>query len=793
LVICKQQQYTFSLFSVLILNVTLHALEQICTSGDVNRDTNRQNSESNIDLEDMDQTFHGNVSEVEDSNIDLTETEASDGMLIDGIRNMLQKSDVRKQERRNVLKKQSRKRSRTQMGAAQQCLNKGRASAYSRFSIGYFAKIVDSVCKSNYRMELVRNAGFGYMLEVDDCHVPRPFAQWIADNVSTTDEAIVLRGKYIPLNAEAVSLVLGIPIGSTPISTLDEEIGKTEFLSLFGLTEVPSISFFGNKLLTEELSNEEYIRCFLTVALATFLCPTSNTKPSTKYMGALVDVSNLRNLNRCSFVHDWGMCYVKKYQKDKKKEKWITTTLGGCIYHLAVCCLDFNNFGAISIPTVMPRICFWKGQTVKHFSDMLIGKDGLYEALEIKHEVETCYAEKDAAWASTAKNSNIRKAIERVLGNSFPDNVKEDIFLNFQERMKDENLRTCLIAKQVLLDTLHIISSSLSGSEETIKLSSQNMHMQTNEGILSGSTVRLDSNGTEINSDHSQTKKRTKRTSQESTTSVVQKAVVQDKIKEIFHGVENGEGFSTPIALSNHVERNKVVEPAAEISTIEIVGTPIHNPEVKTTQAKIHEPTQEQDISENNGPEKSSSLSYMLAANLASVLDTTARDIHSRQEYNEHVAPSFSGFQDNVFHTEQTLHNTSTDHLEGKQGNTPTLGQEEGNIHKGRDHKEEEKELDIDINLPPTNNNPGMPDLKGKSPQDFLHPLDITRRKYFFEDDSIPTCRILEDVDDCGNEILEPDLWLPIWMDTKTYNAKIEVLFSFVHSQIIFFIVSFFI
>ncbi|XP_044415881.1 uncharacterized protein [Triticum aestivum] len=603
----------------------------------------------------MDQTFHCKVSEDEDSNIDLTETEASDGMLIDGIRKMLQKSDGRKHERRNVLKKQSRKRSRAQMGAAQQCLNKGRASAYSRFSIGYFAKIVDSVCKSNYRMELVRNAGFGYMLEVDDCHVPRPFAQWIADNVSRTDESIVLRGKSIPLNAEVVSLVLGIPAGSTPISTLDEEIGKTEFLSLFGLTEVPSISFFGNKLLTEEFSDEEYIRCFLIVALATFLCPTSNTKPSTKYMGALVDVSNLKNLNWCNFVHDWGMCYVKKNQKDKIKEKRITTTLGGCIYHLAVRCLDFNNFGAISIPTVMPRICFWKGQTVKHFSDMLIGKDGLYGALEIKDEVETCYADKAAAWASTAKNSNIRKAIERVLGNSFPDNVKEDIFLNFHERMKDENLRTCLIAKQVLLDTLHIISSSLNGSQETIKLeSSQNMHMQTNEGILSRSTVRLDSNGSEINSDQSQTKKRTKRSSQESTTSAVQKAVVQDKIKEIFHGVENGDGFSTPIAQSTHAERNKVVEPAAEIPTIEIAGTPIQNPEVKRThtEAKIHEPTQEQDITENNGPEKSSSLSYMLAANLATVLDTTARDIHLRQEYTEHVAPFFSGFQDNVVATE---------------------------------------------------------------------------------------------------------------------------------------------
>lgn len=67
--------------------------------GNVSRDTNHQNSESNNINEDLDQTFHGNVSEVQSSNIDLTKTDASDGMLLDGIRKMLQKSDERKQRR----------------------------------------------------------------------------------------------------------------------------------------------------------------------------------------------------------------------------------------------------------------------------------------------------------------------------------------------------------------------------------------------------------------------------------------------------------------------------------------------------------------------------------------------------------------------------------------------------------------------------------------------------------------------------------------------------------------------
>lgn len=133
---------------------------------------------------------------------------------------------------------------------------------------------------------------------------------------------------------------------------------------------------------------------------------------------------------------------------------------------------------------------------------MLIGKDGLYGALQIKDEGETCYAEKDGGWASTAKDSNMRKAIQRVVGNSFSDKVKEDIFLKFQDRMKDQNLSTCVIAKQVLLDTLNIVSSSFKGSQDTEKLeSSEHLYMPSDEGNGSGGTIRVDSNGMEINSE----------------------------------------------------------------------------------------------------------------------------------------------------------------------------------------------------------------------------------------------------------------------------------------------------
>jgi hypothetical protein len=84
----------------------------------------------------------------------------------------------------------------------------------------------------------------------------------------------------------------------------------------------------------------------MAVSLGTFYCPNSNTKISTKYMGALVDVDKIKDRNWSRYIHEWLMWYIKKYQADPLNAKQLNRTLGGCIYHLVVCflCLLFCIF-----------------------------------------------------------------------------------------------------------------------------------------------------------------------------------------------------------------------------------------------------------------------------------------------------------------------------------------------------------------------------------------------------------------------------------------------------------------
>lgn len=63
----------------------------------------------------------------------------------------------------------------------------------------------------------------------------------------------------------------------------------------------------------------------------------------------------------------------------------------------------------------------------------------------------------------------------------------------------------------------------------------------------------------------------------------------------------------------------------------------------------------------------------------------------------------------------------------------------------------------------------------GNEDESWADYLDKAREKYFFYDDDTPTLHLLENWDDCGNEITEPELWRPLHMKAEEYNRKIEV------------------
>uniref|UniRef100_A0ACD5Z7G1 Uncharacterized protein n=1 Tax=Avena sativa TaxID=4498 RepID=A0ACD5Z7G1_AVESA len=286
-----------------------------------------------------------------------SQTDLSQKELVEDIKNWLEKSVERRIKRRTTNKR--KRKEKVNLVDEEEGYDDD-TKAYNRYSVPYVYLVLQSITSSEHRKGLVKQMGFEDMLELDDCNVPRLFAQWIIDNTKPEEGVIRIGENSIPTNPESFQDVLGIPAGDLPVET-DEMIGKASFLELFGLSEIPSIRYFGDKIINEEnLLDAEFCHCFMSIILGAFLCPNSSTKPSTKYLGALVDVDKIKDRNWAKFAYDWFIWYVTKYLKERSKQTKGTITLGGCIYHTAVRYLHFIEFGSIKLPPTLPRIRVWK-------------------------------------------------------------------------------------------------------------------------------------------------------------------------------------------------------------------------------------------------------------------------------------------------------------------------------------------------------------------------------------------------------------------------------------------------
>lgn len=398
---------------------------------------------------------------------ELENSEMSDKEFFNDVKKVLMKSLKRKMRRKTIRqgkKKRSKLAPKPAVEEVEECIPR----ASSRCNVGYFYEVIRSFSHSEEKKQLVMDAGFGCLLFFDGCTVPRNFAQYIADNTNVDGEYISIHSKEITLSVAAVHEVLGIPLGKYNIP-LDDTNGKAEFLALFGHTDMPTIKFFGDLIISGAVDGDQFVRCFMVVALATFLCPTSSTEPSTKYLGCLIDVGRIKDLEWCTLVHDWLLAYIRKYQKDKLKIHRLSSTLGGCIYHLAVWCLDHLDFGSLELARTLPRIYVWKTDFIKDFSKMDIQENGKYGAPKVKDEGDIIFTY-GPAWENKKSTITVRAYLEMresIEALALKSEVKDEIASSFEAFMVGENQSFYTKAKNIVLDVLRIVLNNKTTSFQT--------------------------------------------------------------------------------------------------------------------------------------------------------------------------------------------------------------------------------------------------------------------------------------------------------------------------------------
>ncbi|KQJ95051.2 uncharacterized protein LOC112271480 [Brachypodium distachyon] len=387
---------------------------------------------------------------------------------------------LKRKRRRKSMRKESRKRAKFGIQLAGGNEAEIVPKAYSRCNVHYLHEVIRSFRNCERKCGLIRGAGFGDILQFDGCIVPRSFAQWIADCTNVRTEEVCVGEQRIQLGTEHVASIVGIPSAGLTIQTTGED-GKISFLASIGLKELPPIKFFGSKVMNEDLPDDMFIRCVLVVVLSTFLCPTSSTFPSTKYLGALVDIDKIKDMDWAKLTHNWMINCIKKYQKQRAKRKRLTCTLGGCIYSLAVRCLDEVDFEGIHLEQTLPRILVWKGDMIIQYSKLYMCPNGKYGFLPVKENNKSSFSIANKKESREKLLMELKNFLECSMTQSLSSEVKENVVSIFDAYMGTEDEHCWEKAKRLLTDVLMSITTNCN-----IMLKEE--HHNGNIGILSGDT-----------------------------------------------------------------------------------------------------------------------------------------------------------------------------------------------------------------------------------------------------------------------------------------------------------------
>ena len=115
----------------------------------------------------------------------------------------------------------------------------------SRYNVSYLIEVLKDI--DDDQRSFLREVGFGSILELDVGDVPWSFLQWLADHVDVDNEEMTFDHKSIPISPESFVHILSISTSGDHVPR-ESKTSTPIFLDYFGLSELPNIKYFGEKI-----------------------------------------------------------------------------------------------------------------------------------------------------------------------------------------------------------------------------------------------------------------------------------------------------------------------------------------------------------------------------------------------------------------------------------------------------------------------------------------------------------------------------------------------------------------
>ncbi|KAL6608223.1 hypothetical protein ACP70R_041286 [Stipagrostis hirtigluma subsp. patula] len=297
----------------------------------------------------------------------------------------------------------------------------------------YLSDVVNSL--SADQLQSIEAIGFGAFLHFDDFHVPKAFISWICSKFDVRTSELVLKDRVIPFSKVTVHKVLGVPIGGQKV-VFDSESGKNFLLRMFDLMELQCTKYFGHKLLAkEDLSDDQFVVCFMVVAFSSLFCVNHTVQPSTQVLAAFQDLHEVDSFDWAFYLYTKVIEFVSLFPKLCCKLKDDSFCFGACSYVLAVFYLDCVNFGSYEVSLDIPRISCWKRSMIKYCSELDEIQCFKFGRRPLKHLIDPSYEmvssnnfDKDEPmFAKLSSSADFKSNLESLYGSVLPEELKMGI------------------------------------------------------------------------------------------------------------------------------------------------------------------------------------------------------------------------------------------------------------------------------------------------------------------------------------------------------------------------------
>ncbi|XP_039784504.1 uncharacterized protein LOC120651171 isoform X3 [Panicum virgatum] len=300
----------------------------------------------------------------------------------------------------------------------------------SNLKLGKFRTLLKNLTKD--QKDLVKFCGFGSILDFDCSEAPRSVSFWLAKNFDVPTRTVNLQnGSSFILNPFTVHQILGTPLGGRRVPTRASKAVKDIIGSDTGTAMVaPTVDQLFS-LLNRELVGDKFVRIFMLIALAIFLCPTSYGSASSHYYSGIASVEDIPKYDWSSFVLDWLATSIQKFQESAAKGNAIgkdrTSSLGGCLFVLAVTYFEYIRTSEILLRDDIPRLKIWDDYMIQEFLalDGNSGDGRAFGLLELKDTRESPFL---AASISSASFSRLPAQVEDFILRLSPDDAHHKVF-----------------------------------------------------------------------------------------------------------------------------------------------------------------------------------------------------------------------------------------------------------------------------------------------------------------------------------------------------------------------------